>query len=102
MERLNRNLSSYPEFSGGVLRSIEGAGGSQIGLLITDYDVNTGILTFDANSLAVIDVSGYILRLQETGLFHTVDYTGYSFEDGWYTLSLSCTMEGKVYGGGAQ
>ena len=102
VERLNRNLSSYPEFSGGVLRSIEGAGGSQIGLLITDYDVNTGILTFDANSLAVIDVSGYILRLQETGLFHTVDYTGYSFEDGWYTLSLSCTMEGKVYGGGAQ
>lgn len=102
VELLNQNLSSYPEFSGGVLRTIEGVGGSQIGLLITDYDVETGTLTFDANSLAVIDVSGYILRLQETGLFHTVDYTGYTFEDGWYTLSLSCTMEGKVYGGGAQ
>lgn len=99
---LERNLSAYPEFSGGVLRSIEGVGGSQIGLLITDFDVETGILTFDANSTAVIDVSGYILRLQETGLFHTVDYTGYTFEDGWYTLSLSCTMEGRVYGGGVQ
>lgn len=102
VELLNQNLASYPEFSGGVLRSIEGVGGSQIGLLITDYAVETGTLTFDANSLAVIDVSGYILRLQETGLFHTVDYTGYTFEDGWYTLSLSCTMEGRVYGGGAQ
>lgn len=99
---LDQNLSAYPEFSGGVLRSIEGVGGNQIGLLITDYDVETGNLTFDANSTAVIDVSGYILRLQETGLFHTVDYTGYTFEDGWYTLSLSCTMEGRVYGGGAQ
>lgn len=99
---LEQNLSSYPEFSGGVLSSIKGVGGSQIGLLVTDYDVETGTLTFDANSTAVIDVSGYILRLQETGRFHTVDYTGYIFEDGWYTLSLSCTMEGKVYGGGAQ
>ena len=102
VELLDQNLSSYPEFSSGVLRRIEGAGGSQIKLLITDYDVETGTLTFDAGSLAVIDVSGYILRLQETGLFHTVDYTGYSFEDGWYTLSLSCTMEGEGYGGGAQ
>lgn len=99
---LDRNLSSYPEFSGGVLRSIEGVGGSQIGLLITDFDAETGILTFDANSPTVIDVSGYILRLQETGLFHTVDYTGYTFENGWYTLSLSCTMEGRVYKGGVQ
>ena len=74
----------------------------QIGMLITDFDAQTGILTFDANSPAVIDVSGYILRLQETGLFHTVDYTGYKFEDGWYTLSLSCTLEGREYGGGAQ
>ena len=77
-------------------------GGSQIGLQITDFDAETGLLLFDANSLAVIDVSNYILRLQETGLFHTVDYTGYIFEDGWYTLSLSCTMEGRVYKGGAQ
>ncbi len=102
VELLNRNLSSYPEFSGGVLRMIEGAGGSQMGILITDYDVETGTLTFDADSREVIDVSGYILRLQETGLFHTVDYTGYSFEDGWYTLSLSCTMEGKELEGGVQ
>lgn len=98
----DQNLSSYPEFSGGVLRRIEGVGGSQIGLQITDFDAETGLLLFDANSLAVIDVSNYILRLQETGLFHTVDYTGYIFEDGWYTLSLSCTMEGRVYKGGAQ
>lgn len=99
---LDQNLSAYPEFSGGVLRRIEGVGGNQIGMLITDFDAQTGILTFDANSPAVIDVSGYILRLQETGLFHTVDYTGYKFEDGWYTLSLSCTLEGREYGGGAQ
>lgn len=103
VELLNRNLSVYPEFSGSALRAIEAVGGGAIDLLLTDYETETGILTFDANSKAVIDVSDYIRRLQDTGLFHTVDYTGYTFEDGWYTLSLSCTMEGKTEDqGGAQ
>lgn len=103
VERLNRNLSVYPEFSGNVLRMIEAVGGGAIDLLLTDYETETGVLMFDANSKAVIDVSDYIRRLQDTGLFHTVDYTGYTFEDGLYTLSLSCTMEGKTeVQGGAQ
>ena len=103
VERLNRNLSVYPEFSGSVLRLIEAVGGGAIDLLLTDYETETGVLMFDANSKAVIDVSGYVRRLQDTGLFHTVDYTGYTFEDGLYTLSLSCTLEGKTEDrGGAQ
>lgn len=103
VERLNRNLSVYPEFSGSVLRLIEVVGGGAIDLLLTDYETETGVLMFDANSKAVIDVSDYIRRLQDTGLFHTVDYTGYTYEDGVYTLSLSCTLEGKTEDqGGAQ
>lgn len=95
VERMEVNLSVYPDFSSDVFRRIETAGGRETGLLITGYEAETGILTFDASSREVIDIPDYILKLQNTGLFHTVDYTGYVYEDEWYTLSLSCTMEGK-------
>ena len=38
----------------------------------------------------------YILKLKDSGLFHTVNYTGYDYDNEWYTLSLSCVMGGKV------
>ncbi len=93
-------LSTYPEFSSSVLHRIQSAGGSGITLFITRCDMETGILVFDASSREVLDIPSYILKLQKTGLFYTVDYTGYVYENGWYTLSLSCTMEGKTPSGG--
>lgn len=99
VEQMERNLSVYPELSSEVLRRIESAGGSGMELKISGYDVETGILTFDASSREVIDVPSYILHMQDTGIFHKVDYTGYTYENEWYTLSLSCTMEGKTAGG---
>lgn len=96
VERTKENLSVYPEFSSDVFHRIETAGGRETELLITGYEADTGVLTFDASSRQVIDIPDYILKLQNTGLFHTVDYTGYAYENEWYTLSLSCTMEGKT------
>ena len=96
VERLEENLSVYADFDSDILHRIESAGGRETELSITGYDARTGVLTFDASSKAVIDIPDYILKLQQTGLFHTVDYTGYAYENEWYTLSLSCTMEGKV------
>ena len=96
VERASENLSVYPDFSSDVFRKIENVGGMQTELLITGYDTRTGILTFDASSRQVIDIPDYILKLQNTGLFHTVDYTGYVYENEWYILSLSCTLEGKI------
>ena len=106
VERTEENLSVYPDFNSDVLHRIESAGGIDTELLITGYDARTGILTFDASSREVIDIPDYILKLQQTGLFHTVDYTGYAYDNQWYTISLSCTLEGKVSenvreGGGA-
>lgn len=96
VERTNENLSVYPEISSQVLRRIENAAGAGISCKITGYDASTGVLTFRANSREVIDVPGYILKLKNSGLFHTVDYTGYDYENDWYTLSLSCELEGKT------
>ncbi len=96
VEQADENLSVYPEFTSDVLRWIESVGGRGVELSVRGYNAETGVLTFEASSRAVIDIPDYILKLQETGLFYSVDYTGYAFENEWYTLSLSCTMQGKV------
>jgi len=62
---------------------------------LTGYDADTGALRFDAQSTSVIDIPGYVLKLQSLGLFRKVDYTGYTYEDGMYVLSLNCILQGK-------
>lgn len=62
---------------------------------LTGYDADTGALRFDAQSTSVIDIPGYVLKLQSLGLFRKVDYTGYTYEDGVYVLSLNCILLGE-------
>lgn len=102
VDQMKKNLSVYPEFTSEALGRIQSAGGSGMEIQVLGYDAGNGLLTFNASSRQVIDVPSYILRMQETGMFHEVDYTGYTYENEWYTLSLSCTMEGKVVRGGSQ
>lgn len=96
VEVTGQNLSVYPELSSEILSRIENAGGAGIECRISGYDASTGVLTFRAVSHNVIDVPDYILKLKDSGLFYAVDYTGYDYDDEWYTLSLSCIMEGKT------
>ena len=81
-----------------TLLEIERAGGG-ISLKIRGYDAETGVLTFDAKSQEVIDIPGYIMNLEGTDLFHKVEYTGYTYEDGVYTLSILCIMDSSQAGG---
>lgn len=97
LSQTEQNLAGYPEFSSAMLRKIESIGGGGMKLRIIGYDSRTGVLTFAAVSGEVIDIPSYIQSLQDTGLFHRVDYTGYTFENEWYTLSLSGILEGNVY-----
>lgn len=96
LAKTERNLEGYPEFSSSMLRKIESIGGGGMSLRIVGYNSGTGVLNFDAVSGEVIDIPSYIQSLKNTGLFHSVDYTGYTFENEWYTLSLSGTLEGNA------
>lgn len=95
VEQMEQNLVTYPEFSSRVMQRIQAVGGGQMRLFVSDFDAASGVLIFDASSKEIIDVPSYILQLQETGLFDTVNYTGYVLEEDWYTLSLSCVMKGS-------
>lgn len=98
IEQLQKNLESYPEFNEGTFARIEDAGGGVV-LKIHGYHADSGVLTFDAGSEEVIDIPWYIKRLEETNLFHKVEYTGYTYKDGIYTLSLMGILDSPQTGG---
>ena len=91
VQALTDALATYPQVDSALISRI-GAAGS---MALTGYDADTGALRFDAQSSSVIDIPGYVLKLQSLGLFRKVDYTGYTYEDGMYVLSLNCILQGK-------
>ena len=73
--------------------------GSTMSVEVKSMDAETGLLTFHAVSSAVIDIPGYVNKLTQTGLFSSVDYSGYQYQDGEYTLDLSCILKPIDAGG---
>ncbi len=99
VNQTNRNLQTYPDLTEEMISTLTAAGGSGLDVEIRSLDMETGTLGFDAVSENVIDIPGYVGRLQDTGLFSEVNYTGYTYEDGQYALSLVCTLQGHETGG---
>ena len=95
VQALTDALSTYPQVDSALMSKIGAAGGAQVSMVLTGYDAATGALQFDAQSGSVIDIPSYVLKLQKTGLFRKVDYTGYTYEDGVYVLSLNCILLGE-------
>lgn len=99
VNRMKSNLATYPVLTEEMTATIVNSGGSQIQVEIESMDAETGLLTFHAVSPTVIDIPGYISRLTDTGLFSSVDYSGYQFGDGEYSLDLSCILKAQEDGG---
>ena len=66
---------------------------------IKSMDAQSGLLSFQAESADVIDIPSYINKLTQTGLFSSVDYSGYQYNDGKYSLDLSCVLAAENAGG---
>lgn len=101
IHEVRENLDSqktYPKLDRTVVEKISAAGGAGIVSNISGYDAETGEMTFEARSGTAIDIPAYIRRLTQTELFHSVEYTGYVFENDAYTLSLLCTLKGNEGG----
>lgn len=94
IDNTTQALVSYPVVNAATLQRIEDAGGESVTLFYNSYDANTGILQFDASSPEVLDIPGYVRKLESTGLFHSVTYTGYGFNaaDAAYQINVSCVM----------
>ena len=101
VEEMTANLDTYPDLTKKMISRIIDASGKDMEVHIKTMDAGTGTLTFDAVSKKVIDIPGYVLKLQKTGLFATVDYAGYTYEQQYkeYSLALSCVLKQAETGG---
>lgn len=99
VEQTSQNLATCPDLTEEMIREITDAGGSDLTVEIRSMDMDTGTLGFNAVSGNVIDIPGYVKKLQDTGLFSSVDYTGYTYDRDQYALSLVCTLQGIETGG---
>lgn len=101
VEEMTANLDTYPDLTKKMISRIIDASGKDMEVHIKTMDAGTGTLTFDAVSKKVIDIPGYVQKLQKTGLFATVDYAGYTYEQQYkeYSLALSCVLKQAETGG---
>ena len=99
VEQMKQNLATYPDLDAETIARIVDVSGSAMNVEIESMDAETGLLTFHAVSREVIDIPGYVSKLTQTGLFSSVDYSGYQYQDGEYSLDLSCVLKGIDAGG---
>lgn len=99
VEQMKQNLATYPDLDADIIARIVDVSGSNMNVEVKSMDAETGLLTFHAVSSAVIDIPGYVNKLTQTGLFSSVDYSGYQYQDGEYTLDLSCILKAIDAGG---
>lgn len=99
VEEMTKNLETYPDPDRAMIEKIEDVSGRDLSVRVKTLDLESGMLTFDAVSKQVIDIPGYIEKLYHTGLFSSVNYSGYSYTEGKYSLVLSCVLEGIETGG---
>ena len=99
VEQMKKNLATYPDLDAETIARIVDVSGSAVNVEIESMDAETGLLTFHAVSADVIDIPGYVSKLTQTGLFSNVDYSGYQYQDGVYSLDLSCILKAADAGG---
>jgi len=97
---LSGRLTGYPRIDSALLDRIARAGEDAASVTVTGYDSAAGVLEFSAASREVIDIPGYVMALEQTGLFQTVSYTGYNLEEGGYILRLNCALRSGAGGEG--
>ena len=63
--------------------------------IVCSRDAKT--LSFDASTSSFMNISGYIRRLQQTGIFSAIEYNGYHKEDQQnYGFSVTCHLKAVV------
>ena len=95
VDELTANVATYPELNSALLRKISAVGGSEVSLVINGYEATTGSLFFEARSKKVIDIPDYVQKQKDTGLYSSVLYTGYAYDETEYVLSLACMLQGQ-------
>lgn len=95
VEYMDEVLASYPHMNSEVLAQIEACAKGRAEAKVESYDGDTGMLTLNTEAGEVGLINEFIDALQETGLFHAIDYTGYTYsgQTGRYAIHVSCYLK---------
>ena len=92
-EDLTAVLETYPAITSQLIGQIASVGGDRVVMTLEGWDDDTGTLSFRAQSGEVVEIPSYIQALRETGLFRSVEYTGYQYQQEKYTIVLQCVLK---------
>lgn len=87
-------IDSYPRMNSSVVGTIQSAAGAGVTPKITAYDAKTGDLTVEVTAAQVTDCNTYVTALKGTGVFYSVEYSGYNYDDkeAIYKVQLHCFL----------
>ncbi len=91
---LTARLACYPKVDSALLARVSAVGGAEIRATVQSYDSGSGELVLQAESESAIDASGYVKKLEGLGVFQTVYYNGYVWDDERYRLQVRCVLRG--------
>ena len=91
MESLIAAIATYPDVDTAFFQAIDTAAGAN-NVLINSYGFTsvTGTLSLNCNATSPQNISDFIRALMNTGLFESIDYTGFTgAQESGYSFSIS-------------
>lgn len=87
-------ISSFPLMNSRVAETVYASAPVGVTPEISSYDSKTGNLLVDVQAQQVTDCNLYASALQNTGIFLSVQYNGYNFDQSRnvYRVQLNCTL----------
>lgn len=87
-------IASYPLMNSQVTEKMLECARGYAQFYVTGYQAEDGLLSINASAGEVTKINQFIDRLQRTGLFERLDYTGYTFNEETltYSINVSCYL----------
>lgn len=89
-------INTYPLGNSDVLKELERCVGDLASVDVTNFDSASGTLTTLLTSNEVADINLLIANLMQSEMFTNVEYTGYTFEEGSWTVNVVFTLAASV------
>lgn len=88
-------IQSFPYMNSKVVQDLQNYAASQeVELDIRSYEASSGTLSVDAKAVEVTLINHFIDMLEASGLFDSVEYSGYSYDESTllYTINVNCYL----------
>lgn len=98
INEVSENLMTYPACNRDVIEVIQECAKGYAEIEISSFDANSGVVSTSTYAENVDDINKFITRLLTNEIFSTVNYTGYTFDNGrkMWNVNVMCTLAESV------